>query len=129
MTAIAHGIISDAFEEGEMQKAVASTSASNSTAIKNSVEMEAKVQSLNRQFGYSWHWLLMKWTACCICFLKDLTLAESSLAMEEVLVKESVSTAELAANTVKGAKETAEELESDSKAVSIEELNGKLSAT
>ena len=56
-------------------------------------------------------------------------MAESSLAMEEALVKESVSTAELAANTVKGAKETAEELESDSKAVSIEELNGKLSAT
>ena len=65
---------------------------------------------------------------CCICFLKKLASTESSLATAEALVNDRVSAAELAVDTTKGARQGAEELESDSKAVSIEELDGTLSA-
>ena len=64
----------------------------------------------------------------CICFPKNLSSTESSLAMAEELVEDRVTDADFAATDAKSARQSAKQLESDSQAVSLEELDGKLCA-
>ena len=69
--------------------------------------------------------LVAKQVFCFICCLKELSLAESTLTTAKTQVDARVSNASSAANTTKVAWQDADQLESDAKAVSLEELDGK----